>query len=710
MKRISRWPLSLLLVLGAVPSFAGYPCCDVETPRDKNGVRLCYDDKNCSAIGGCGGPGLRQCSVAAPPAVVPCARGLGKTYCEPSDPSAPKLPLVSPDGPLDVTFLVATDVHFSAGVSGYQGHARNVHMLNTVTDKKLAWPAKDMKDNPMPSAGNLITEPAGVILTGDLTHSGQLREIAQLRSFYQKRQPADPLTEILESIRYPVFPGTGNHDVYGNCDFPWTYNFCGWGVLDYIRDRVGDGQWGVTSFDDGSRNYSWDWNALHLVQLNAWAGDIYAGRTKWEHPDSQPRATHLSGLPWLKEDLRRWVGNSNRPVILFQHFDFGTSPLWWTLQNQRDFLDILKPYNVIGVFTGHAHSEVIRNVGTLPGLSGYDLDELRGNDGGAEGGDGAFYVVRVQPASLEVSLAKWLFPAGGDGPITPADDKLDLVQAATFTKPLTGPVAPYAWGGTLLGLGGNCLAVDDPNTEGSATKMQACDPAASNQRWRTSIAGATTFTQLRMLADSDRALGAASNNDAVISAWGGHSKQNWEFQNAEIVSGISLRTSTGTLIERCMDVKGGSKDAGATVQLWSCAGGDHQRWTLQNMGTIQGKASGLCLGADSQGLGAALRLRSCNENDKLQQWVLQPGGGLRLLAAGKCAGSESGGIDEGTRLVLTECKPYPVPTRSWLIRDAEIRNGEAKCLDVKDKKTNPGTPAVLWSCNGGSNQRWTYRP
>src|SRR5256885_2186667 len=83
---------------------------------------------------------------------------------------------------------------------------------------------------------------------------------------------------------------------------PWTCNFGGWGVLDYIRDRVGDGQWGVTSFDDGSRNYSWDWNAVHLVQLNAWAGDVYAGRTKWEDPDSKPRATHPSGLPWLRED------------------------------------------------------------------------------------------------------------------------------------------------------------------------------------------------------------------------------------------------------------------------------------------------------------------------------------------------------------------------------------------------------------------------
>jgi cytolysin (calcineurin-like family phosphatase) len=679
-------------------------------PRDSSGAQLCYDDKNCGAFGGCGGPGLRNCSANAPGSVVPCAKGLGKTYCEPSDPPAPKLPLVSPDGPLDVTFLVATDVHFSAGSSGYTGHARNVHMLNTVTDKKLRWLAKDRDDRPLPSAGTLIAEPAGVVLTGDLTHSGHFKEIAQLRSFYQKRAATDPLTQILESIRYPVFPGTGNHDVYGNCDFPWTYNFCGWGVLDYIRDRVGDGQWGVTSFDDGSRNYSWDWNAVHLVQLNAWAGDIYAGRTNWENPDSKPRATHPSGLPWLREDLRRWVGDSNRPVIVFQHFDFGTSPLWWTLQNQKDFLDILKPYNVIGVFTGHAHSEAIRNVGTLEGLSGYDLDEFRGSNGGAEGGGGGFYAVHVQPGSLEVSLAKWVYPTGGDGPITPNDDKLALVQAATFTKPLTKPSAAYSWGGILTGVGGNCLAVDDPNSDGSPTAMQTCDPASGKQRWRTWIPGAATFTRLRILADGGKALGTGTNNAAAVASWGGHARQAWELQNAEIVSGISLRDPKGGLIERCMDVKDGNKGAGATVQLWSCGGGDHQRWTLQNMGNIKGKASGLCLAADSEATGAELKLATCAEGARLQQWVLQPGGGLRLLAAGKCAGSISGGVDEGTRLVLTECQPYPVPTRSWLVRNAEVRNGEGKCLDVKDGKTAPGTAALLWTCNGGSNQRWTYKP
>ncbi|WP_344188116.1 RICIN domain-containing protein, partial [Acrocarpospora corrugata] len=50
---------------------------------------------------------------------------------------------------------------------------------------------------------------------------------------------------------------------------------------------------------------------------------------------------------------------------------------------------------------------------------------------------------------------------------------------------------------------------------------------------------------------------------------------------------------------------------GAAVQIYSCWGGNNQKWRLNSDGTIVGVQSGLCLDAAGSANGAQLQLYSC---------------------------------------------------------------------------------------------------
>src|ERR1035441_8117970 len=104
--------------------------------------------------------------------------------------------------------------------------------------------------------------------------------------------------------------GLGNHDTYGSC----AYDNCAKRMFDYQAGHI---QGGVQDFDSASHNYSWDWNGIHYVQLNKWAGDTEEGSDL-----SGDITTHPSGLNWLVSDLAERVGTSHRPIVIFQHFGY----------------------------------------------------------------------------------------------------------------------------------------------------------------------------------------------------------------------------------------------------------------------------------------------------------------------------------------------------------------------------------------------------
>ncbi|MEU8175423.1 RICIN domain-containing protein, partial [Microbispora hainanensis] len=61
---------------------------------------------------------------------------------------------------------------------------------------------------------------------------------------------------------------------------------------------------------------------------------------------------------------------------------------------------------------------------------------------------------------------------------------------------------------------------------------------------------------------------------------------------------------------------------GVKVQIYSCWGGDNQKWRLNSDGSIQGVQSGLCLDAVGAGTGngTKIQLYSCHGGTN-QKWT-----------------------------------------------------------------------------------------
>ncbi|MBN9656610.1 MAG: metallophosphoesterase [Acidobacteria bacterium] len=343
-------------------------------------------------FGACGTPGLRLCSnlkcslpegnaLRIDPFTAQSNCDMAGLYC-----TAFLLPQSSP---LDVTFLVATDLHFRGGwgITDAQ-HVKHVAAMNMLPSMGFQWAAAGSGMDPTE-----IARPQAVVATGDITHYGHQRELGAYRMLYERAQLA-------ESLQYPMLPGLGNHDLDGECE---AAN-CGRRMFNYVGVAASC----AANVDPESHSYSWDWGRYHLVQLNKWVGDTQLGTDT----AFQFTVSHPDGIEWLRQDLANSVGNSGRPVIFFQHFgwdDFSLGKLggdpWWGPIHRQMFLSIIKPYNVAGIFSGHQHTTgMYTSEPVEPG--GRKLDNFTGGNGGIKG-DGQFFAVRLTEKYMDVVPFEW---------------------------------------------------------------------------------------------------------------------------------------------------------------------------------------------------------------------------------------------------------------------------------------------------------------
>lgn len=276
--------------------------------------------------------------------------------------------------PVDVTFLVTSDVHACRIGDGLgprcqeQGKTdenllRHVQALNGIASQK--WPSEvGGKPSGLSAAGQPVSRPAGLVVCGDVTDYGggnapDFRigpQILQFSGRYQEgRGP--------ERIHYPVYVGLGNHDLDMDAAPP---------RVDFYRDQLRDyvqmnhkpsaffkAPVPADNYDPSSDSYSWNWGGLHLVQANRYVGDT---------------EKHMaSNIDWLKRDLETYA-HDGRPVIIFQHYGWdkfsterwdpvrktfapdGTGAShWWSDESRAALLSLVSGYNVIGLFHGHEH-------------------------------------------------------------------------------------------------------------------------------------------------------------------------------------------------------------------------------------------------------------------------------------------------------------------------------------------------------------------
>jgi type 1 glutamine amidotransferase len=112
---------------------------------------------------------------------------------------------------------------------------------------------------------------------------------------------------------------------------------------------------------------------------------------------------------------------------------------------------------------------------------------------------------------------------------------------------------------------------------------------------------------------------------------------------------------------KCVDVNGGSTTDGTKIQLWTCNSGPNQQWTVGSDGTI--RALGKCMALNGTANATPVQLRTCNGSGG-QQWT---------------SGANS----------------------------ALVNPQSGRCLDANGGSSADGTQLIIWSCHGGTNQRWT---
>ena len=260
----------------------------------------------------------------------------------------------------DVTFFVGSDCHYGR---------EEINELNARTIDRMNWLAGE----PMPKqvGGETVRTPRGVVLCGDLLDNGSDKQTAPAAL---ERLVRDIGLSGEGRLAFPAYEGFGNHDG---------------GPGSFVRQAISERNRrrpGLAAVSANGLHYSWDWDHVHLVQLNLFAGagpeDVASVTAKPHDPEN--------ALDFLREDLARRVGASGRPVVIFQHFGLPPDGMshWWQESAKDRFRELVRPYQVVAVFHGHSHAATI-----------YQWKGLRiiadGSTQRPESDGGDFFVIRI---------------------------------------------------------------------------------------------------------------------------------------------------------------------------------------------------------------------------------------------------------------------------------------------------------------------------
>ncbi|MCP4849187.1 MAG: hypothetical protein GY899_14695 [Verrucomicrobiaceae bacterium] len=180
----------------------------------------------------------------------------------------------------------------------------------------------------------------GILVVGDLIDSADKNGgfyPAMQRFEWQRFKKDYGLTGKDGGLPFPVY------ELHGNHDGPQGDTFIIDGIIERNRKRPG-----LAQVSRNGLHYSWDWGPLHLVNLGMFVG---SGEERRKDHHYAPRGS----LEFLREDLKRHVGQSGRPVILSFHLHPNGPDYDWPPADLSALWDIVRSYNVIALLHGHTH-------------------------------------------------------------------------------------------------------------------------------------------------------------------------------------------------------------------------------------------------------------------------------------------------------------------------------------------------------------------
>ncbi|MGW2749201.1 RICIN domain-containing protein, partial [Streptomyces sp. NPDC001450] len=282
----------------------------------------------------------------------------------------------------------------------------------------------------------------------------------------------------------------------------------------------------------------------------------------------------------------------------------------------------------------------------------------------------------TEPDPTQMSSAQWNrwiaeshafeWMHGGPGNNAGADDARIFLSAGGFPSTAPQPGTPEFR-----------IAVEDVKTRFAACGWRdPLDPdnvlgditSTAAAEWQQEIA--SQATQRNQIIDANKtAVGALSKGAKALSDMLGQSwvadhltrwQDYWSAGGIGWIGDAPLEIQVPGAKGKCLDVQGGGKTNGTPVQIYTCNGGDAQRWQLwgsySGNYTLRNVNSGKCLevanGANANG--TTIQIRDCGSS-KAQQWAfdVRAAGELRNAATNKCLNLPT--FDNGKNATSSTC-------------------------------------------------------
>lgn len=224
-----------------------------------------------------------------------------------------------------ISFIVASDTHFN-------GTEQKVQVMDTITDL-MNNSVKLVKE----ATGITVKKPFGAFITGDLTDGGTKEQWDEFVEAFGLNGEGN--------LKMPVYETYGNHD--GNI---------GGVVREGIRERNAR-RVGVTITSENGVNYAIKKNGYLFIVLGSYPGNKWDPECGWCHYFKETFRDPEGSLTFLESVLNENSQNEKLPVFLFFHYGWDDfSKLWWTQDEQSNFLNVIQGTNVKAIFHGHNHA------------------------------------------------------------------------------------------------------------------------------------------------------------------------------------------------------------------------------------------------------------------------------------------------------------------------------------------------------------------
>lgn len=267
-------------------------------------------------------------------------------------------------GSKEITFIHVGDTHYNTDSDDFEEQRKQYRQTLEIMNNIVGTPYPDEVDGE-------VGKPMGVFVIGDLTEAKQSDFDAFAEDWGLKG--SDGLLD------FPVYEGAGNHDGPPSTD---PNSVVRRSIIERNPHRPH-----LASLSENKLHYSLDYKGVHFVQLNEYAGldddKRYAGNVDYNRKGQAYGNPSEKSLQFLEKTLEKNVGQSGRPVILFQHYGFDRWPLspwsddlaWWTEEHALRLWETIEGYNVIAILVGHEHSHDIIEWNGIPV---YQMDAKRG--------------------------------------------------------------------------------------------------------------------------------------------------------------------------------------------------------------------------------------------------------------------------------------------------------------------------------------------